>query len=949
MGADDEELIEDTLTSPSAPSSGPSGPAVATELLGRYALLNPIGEGGGGRVYRAFDRDLERNVAIKVLKRAGKTSSILSTRLRREAQASAHLQHPNVVSVFDVGDHDGEVFIAMEYVDGGPLADWLRAPRTRTEVLDACLQAGRGLLAAHEKGIIHRDFKPSNILVGTDGRVRVADFGLARGMSAETNDDSIDEPRPPSPGLVDHPLTKTGAVVGTPAYMAPEQFSGRRVDARADQFSFCLVVAEALTGTKAPRGTLTAKGWRSEDMNASAWLRGQRLPSRLREPLIKGLSADPEDRFVSLRPILDVLRVELGRGRQWGAAGATIAVAALASAAVVLIITWPAPPCVDLDQPWTQVWNARQRDRLTKHLASATAGGRQEIAGAIERYGTRWTGARAEVCAATHVRGEQSDQLLDVRMACLNRALEGVKRVLALVEADRLTGVGPLSEAILRMRDPATCRTTENAPRWLAPADPEAAKAAARAEKTLAELEALVAGGFTKAGVREAQVALSHAERSGHKPTLAAASEQLGKMLQANDRFEEARSAYARAELLSEEIGDDERRLSTLIALIRLDQGTPEHAPATDRNVARANAVLARQGGTALQSARLRAAMSQLSIRRGDLIACRTHGEAAMRHLNNAPEPPLSVRLALSTDLARCLERLGRRRDAAAVLQHTLTTAEGRLGATHPRVGRLNIQLSRALDFSGNRPGARRAAERAVDISVRTLGHRHSQTAEAFQALANVMFREGDFEGSRVHLGRAIDVFSRVYGPRSHQAAGLTSSLGLTLSRLGRFDEAHRAHQRAVDLLSETIGPQHPITAAAIGRMGSNLRARGDCEAAIGHCRDAMKRLEERDPEHGRILDQIRCVAGCLVKLERHREAIAPLQRGLTLSQIRDEPADYTARLELLGAEAFWATQRRRRATALAESALRRLESSPEHAALKRKVAAWLDAHRIAQ
>jgi serine/threonine protein kinase len=224
---------------PHVPAQAP--PMPCGTLLGRYVVLERLGAGGMGVVHRAYDTVLDRAVALKLLpSHGGWRSGPARTRLLQEAQAMARLTHPHVVGVFDAGEVDGQVFIAMELVEGTTLRDWLQASaRGWREVVEVFTAAGRGLAAAHAVGLVHRDFKPSNVLVGRDGRVRVTDFGLAHAAPGE--------PLPgTAPGLMDR--APPGLAVGTLAYMAPEQFAGGAVDARADLFSFCVAFWEALHG-----------------------------------------------------------------------------------------------------------------------------------------------------------------------------------------------------------------------------------------------------------------------------------------------------------------------------------------------------------------------------------------------------------------------------------------------------------------------------------------------------------------------------------------------------------------------------------------------------------------------------------------------------------------------------------------------------------------------------
>ena len=216
--------------------------------IGRYTVLGHLGAGAMGVVYSAFDDELSRRVAIKVLKRTGAGAQ---ARLRREARSMAKLAHPNVAAIYEIGVWEERTYIALEYVEGCTLREWLgQRPRAAGAVLDVMKQAGHALAVAHEAGLIHRDFKPDNVMVGTDGRVRVLDFGLARvadGLRVESipsrRTEAIDTT------LADS-LTRTGALVGTPAYMAPEQFGASPITAKSDQFSFCVATYEALYGER---------------------------------------------------------------------------------------------------------------------------------------------------------------------------------------------------------------------------------------------------------------------------------------------------------------------------------------------------------------------------------------------------------------------------------------------------------------------------------------------------------------------------------------------------------------------------------------------------------------------------------------------------------------------------------------------------------------------------
>ena len=330
--------------------------------VGRFVVVAELGSGGMGVVYAAHDRELDRQVALKVMRGATEDDED-RIRMLREGQAMARVTHPNVITVFEVGTEGGIVFLAQELLDGGTLGQWLEKPQSHTEIVDKFVAAGRGLAAAHAAGLVHRDFKPDNVLLGKDGRVRVSDFGLARAVGAFIDAAMLATAPGGGPPRTDvdvtrspmSQLTRTGAVMGTPMFMAPEQHEGRRADERSDQFAFCVALYHALYGDWPYEGK-TSVALADNVINGvmKPPPKPAKVPARLRKILLRGLSTNAADRYPSMDALLAELVATPPRsGKRIAIVLAALVVLAGAGAAVYLTLLTkkPAPPPIEAPKP----------------------------------------------------------------------------------------------------------------------------------------------------------------------------------------------------------------------------------------------------------------------------------------------------------------------------------------------------------------------------------------------------------------------------------------------------------------------------------------------------------------------------------------------------------------------------------------------------------------------
>lgn len=384
-----------------------------TTRVGRYTLRKLVATGGMGRIYLAHDEHLDRRVALKLL-RGEVGGSEERTRLLREAQAGARLSHPNIVRVYDAGEHEGLVYIAMEYVEGKTLTRWLSNKRSLSDLIEIFRSAGEGLCAAHEVGLIHRDFKPDNVVIGDDGRVRVLDFGLARGTSASGADLSEEAP------LLEQKLTATGTIMGTPAFMSPEQHRGESVDARSDQFAFAVAMWQAVFGAHPFEGEAGPELIESILAGRRRPQRTKGVLGRLARVLDRALASDPGRRYASMRELLRELEeARSGGGRRIE----TIIGVVVIGAALAIWNSQRGEECAPASERLEEAWGVDQRAGAQAMFeasgATDSTSAWKRFASRMDAYAEEWAGAWDEGCSKP------------ARAACLDQRLHELSQAAA--------------------------------------------------------------------------------------------------------------------------------------------------------------------------------------------------------------------------------------------------------------------------------------------------------------------------------------------------------------------------------------------------------------------------------------------------------------------------------------------------------------------------------------
>ena len=471
----------------SSPAASDFPPGTKVE---RYVVLRELGRGGMGAVYAAYDSELDRRVALKFLRNSatGADADDWRARLMREAKAMARLSHPNVVTLYDVGlSSAGRVFLAMEVVEGGTLGDWLKAkPRTWREVVALLCEAGEGLAAAHRAGMIHRDFKLENVLFGTDGRPRVTDFGLARSAGEEAEEELQHDAastrkvstlhdtladrllaarEATGAGSLSSKLTLTGALMGTPGYMAPEQYTNAGdIDARADIFAFCATLYRALHGERAFEGnTVEAIAESTLLGRIRATPKGSPVPAWLHKVIAWGLATEREARPASMEELLAALRADpTKRWRRRLLGGAAVVACCAVAVGVHAAGAKRVRACHAMADRLDGVWDAPRKQAIQQALVATRVSYAEDTWTRVEKrlddYAAALTSTTQGACEATRVRGEQSEAMLDLRASCLEERLDELHALGdALANADaRTVGKAVRAASSLPSLDPCS-------------------------------------------------------------------------------------------------------------------------------------------------------------------------------------------------------------------------------------------------------------------------------------------------------------------------------------------------------------------------------------------------------------------------------------------------------------------------------------------------------------
>jgi eukaryotic-like serine/threonine-protein kinase len=778
------------------------GDATGEIRVDRFVIERELGTGGMGTIYAAWDGQLQRRVALKFLHRSG-ADPAGEQRLFREAQALARLSHPNVVPVFQVGRHEGRVWLAMEHVAGQTLRAWAQAaPRSRGERLSVWLAAGRGLAAIHAAGLVHRDIKPDNVMIGDDGRVRIVDFGLVR-LANAASDATSEAGRSTAAAWADG-LTAEDGFVGTPAYAPPEQIEGGVIDARSDQFSFCVSVWEALCGRRPVRA-------RDHDGRPIPPA-GVRLPARILRALSRGLSLDPAQRFDDMERLLAMLAPPR---RRWLAPSLSAAAAASVGLALgAMLIDDPAAvavetaPCARAGAEIDEVWAAERMQPLVAALPEAAVARTRAL---LDGWAADWRQAAREACEDVYVRRHRSPASLDLRGACLDRRLAELGAIAAGIEAGRVGSEHELVAWLGRLEAPRDC-LGDAVLTGVASAVPAAqVDEVAQLRRDLIEVQLEGDARSLAARIADAEQLLHRARALGWSPLMGEAALALGRLHTLTGNGTAARLHLGEALDAGDRTRDVELQARAWSALNQV-----ERLVALD--VERARWAAQRHAGVLAAVPASPRQRAQLLTDQGltqELAGAVVDAEASLREALALLEGEGST---AAWRQATVLRGLGN------VLAHTGRAAEARALLARAR----DLELGGGLDGPWDRPAASEAAHR-LDEGI-------------------AMIAAGDPEAAADHLQRALAAATREHGPRSELVARLHVALTAAYDYLGQNDRV-RTHAELADAISlEAVGATHPLRVDVLSAVGVSAYHDGRTAAAVAAFERALQLVRRHKP-----------------------------------------------------------------------------------------------------
>ena len=924
--------------------------------VGRYLLIERVGAGGMGVVWRAYDPKLQREVALKMV-RTDRLTDRATARIVREARSMAQVSHPNVVAVYDVELDEQTVVLAMEYIEGPNLRAWLKKPRTWSEIVDVFIGAGRGLSQAHTAGLLHRDFKPSNVMVGLDGRPRVTDFGLARvplhgsemlheSMGRDSWDGDL-----ASVALgesIPDGLTELGTVMGTPAYMAPEQHLDSDLDARADQYAFCISLRAALLGEHPFR----IKGDALVDAKLGGpppWPRTPNIPWKIMAAIDRGMAPKVADRWPTMDALLEALRHEPGRRLRTLA----IAVGVLVGSVAVsqLVPSSETEPCAGAEAQLEDVWGESRRAQIEKAVRSTGVAFADAVwaasASSLDRYAEDWTAMYTEACEATNIRRDQSAAVMDLRMSCLRRArgqLRAVTTVLAEADVAALARAHDLSRGLPSLERCADVEalSSEVAP----PEDPAVADEVEQARERLAEVSARLRAGELPRARELLEEVTVEVGTIDYPPLAVELAEMRGRTL-----FEEGE--YAESEKVLRDVieagltqGQWNLVRSTAATMsFVVGQGLGRHRDAM-AYLAVTLGLAQRPGFGAREEASARLALGTALRLQGELVPAEVEIRKALALQQDSDVSELTIAVT-HNNLANNLFSQGRYAESMAEHDTALDIYFDTLGPRHPEAAMSLGNRGSVFMSMEKYERAEQDFRQALGINLASLGPEHPETARMHINLAVSLLEQDDLKGAVRELEQTIEIYERTLGLHHPRMAAARLNLATALYEQRRLTEAEAQLEAAIEAITQSAGPEHLIAAKAWHTLAQVLEAQERLEEAEKAARSSLAvRLDTQGEAHSEVAITRGTLASVLAARGKNDEAIGILEEALRATTGSDMPVGTRVDLNRSLADLLWETRRdRKRAVQLVEQAQALVSTGSKHAKLRKKLDRWRTEH----
>jgi tetratricopeptide (TPR) repeat protein len=721
----------------------------------------------------------------------------------------AQLSHPNVVAVHDVGEHDDSVYVAMDFVKGQTLRAWLaRERRSWKDVLAIFVQAGRGLAAAHEAGLVHRDFKPDNVLVDERGRALVTDFGLARADTTAADSSAASTGDARRERVLQSEVTREGALVGTPGYMAPEQFAGAEVDARTDQFALCVSLWEGLYGARPFAGTnVAALALAIGKGELPPPPRGTNVPRWVRRVVARGLAVDPAARW----PTIDALLAALERGQARARMRMAMVALGLVVLAGLVAVGWrraerarATAACEDAGGSIAAVWPGESRGEHVRTALFAAGGASgsttaDKLQPWLDAYAGAWRDARIETCLLHDVEAIWDDELAAQADECLEERRSDLSALVEeLIRADRTVAQKAVTAAAgLAAIEPCTRR---EALTHRIPLPPDQREQVMRVRGGLSRATVLERAGRLEESAVVAESAVAEAESLAWPPLVAQAKVVQGGVLEDAGDYERSERALVDGYMIASKTGAAQtamRAATQLIAVVGYRRAR-------------------------FDEALLWGGLAEIELGRLDLAE---------------DDPAAADRLH---HLALVHYAKGATKEAQALHEQVLAIRQAAFGPDHPEVANSLNNLAVVHYAAGDNAAAKVLFERSMAIFEQALGPDHPVIANGLNNLANLEYAAHAYAAAEALHLRAIAIKESAFG-RDHPAVAMSlANLAAVHFDTGAYEKAKALLERAVAVLEPALGADHPDLATSMHNLGEVHLALGEHAQAVAPLERAL-------------------------------------------------------------------------------------------------------------